>query len=430
MLRNSSQRTRDSIHIAFAGHVDHGKSTLAGRTLYELGYVGEEVMTDYREQAALGGKKTFEYAWIMDLIKEERARGLTIQTSYKKIVVDERQVIIVDGPGHPDYSKNMLLGISEADAAVLVVDARQGIMPQTREHAIVAGAFGINQLVVVINKMDLPEINFDEERYNELRVLLTDMLINLGYRVDRLLFVPASAYYGENITKPSTRMEWYHGRTFYQSLSWFESPDLVPSKPFRMPIDEVRAIPGIGTVVTGKVASGRIAKGDEVFISPQGVVSRIRSIEEFHKRLDFAMVGDDVGIAVPGVDRGEIRRGSVLGTLSDPPRTARRFIAKVRLLDASPEVRVGFKPTIAVHSDFFLAAVVEIISRTDPDTGEVLARPPQLEHLGAGDTAYIEFATDRPVAIEVCEDFQRLGRFVVWDRNRTVGIGTCVEIVR
>lgn len=420
----------DSLHVVFMGHVDHGKSTLAGRTLYELGLVSEIVLADYREQAARVGKKTFEFAWIMDLVKEERYRGLSIQASYKKLSVNGRRIIVVDGPGHPDFSKNMLMAISEADVAVLVVDARQGIMPQTREHAIVARAFGIDQLIVVINKMDLEEIAFSDKRYNELAMHLSEMLASSGYSTDRLLFIPTSAYYGENVTKPSPRMEWYSGRTFLESLSWFKTSKRFLDKPFRMPIDEIKLIRGVGTVVTGKVASGRIGKGDQVSISPQGLTSKIRSIEEFGKPIDSAIAGDDIGIAIPGVDRKEIKRGSVLGPISNPPLIVNRFIARIRLLDSSPRVRVGFRPTIAAHSDYFAASVVELISQIDPDTDEVLARPPHLESLDAGDTGYLELETDRPVAMEVSDDYRRLGRFVIWDQNKTVGAGTCVEIVK
>ncbi|MBC7110086.1 MAG: GTP-binding protein, partial [Archaeoglobi archaeon] len=248
------------INLAVIGHVDHGKSTLVGRLLYETGNIPQHLIEQYRKEAEQKGKATFEFAWVMDNLKEERERGLTIDVSHQKFETEKYYFTIVDCPGHRDFVKNMITGASQADAAILVVAAPDGVMAQTKEHVFLARTLGINQLIVAINKMDA--VNYDEKRFNEVKEDVSKLLQMVGYKPAEIPFIPISAYYGVNIVKLSDKTPWYKGPTVMEALDLLKEPEKPIDKPLRIPIQDVYSISGVGTVPVGRVETGVLRKGD------------------------------------------------------------------------------------------------------------------------------------------------------------------------
>src|SRR5213593_895414 len=207
------------LNIVFIGHVDHGKSTTVGRILYDTGHVGAHILEGYRKEAEQKGKATFEFAWVMDRVKEERERGLTIDVAHQKFETEKIYFTIIDAPGHRDFVKNMITGTSQADGAVLVVSAAEGVQAQTKEHIFLARVLGVEQLIVAINKMDATKPEYNEARYNEIKTEVSGLLKSVGYKVDKIPFIPISAYKGENIAKASTKMPWYKGPALVPALN-------------------------------------------------------------------------------------------------------------------------------------------------------------------------------------------------------------------
>jgi len=412
------------------GHVRHGKSTLAGRILYELGLVSERTMKEFRTQAEAVAKlkrlKVSPYAWILDKGKEERLTGHTIEPSYAKFNADRRRVVIVDVPGHPAYKKNVILGISEADAGVLVVDAAQGIQNGTREHALFARAFGIEQLVVAVNKMDASVIGYGKEPYDELSCTLSSMLESMGFGPGTT-HIPMSSIEGDNITRPSSKMPWYKGPTLLTVLTKIRAPRRTVALPFRMPVDQVFAKKTVGTIAAGKVATGEVHRGDIVAIQPQGLTATVRSIEEFHIPISAASAGDDVGILLGGVSPTSLERGSVLADPNKPLPITKQILARVRVLDGAPTMRVGYTPKLYVHSCDCTATFSSLVSTIDPDTGEIRQREPN--ELQPGDVAYVEIELSKAIVMDEGNRFPRLARFALLDRDKCVGIGVCIEVI-
>ena len=232
------------LNLVVIGHVDHGKSTLMGRFLYEIGAVDERILREYEEEAKKLGRETWKYAWVLDKLKEERERGLTIDLGFYKFETKKYFFTIIDAPGHRDFVKNMITGASQADCALLVVSAKEGeyeagISPagQTREHIFLAKTMGVDQIMVAINKMDT--VNYSEERYNEVKEGVSKFLRIVGYNLKKIHFVPTSAWYGDNVTKKSDKTPWYKGPTLLEAFDCFEEPQRPIDKPLRIPIQDV-----------------------------------------------------------------------------------------------------------------------------------------------------------------------------------------------
>ena len=247
------------LNLVFIGHVDHGKSTLVGRVLYNTGAVDENTMRKLKEEAEKLGKATFEFAFVMDNLKEERERGVTIDLAHKEFKTDKYYFTIIDAPGHRDFVKNMITGASQADAAVLVVDVNDGVQPQTKEHAFLARTLGIKQLVIAINKMDAA--NFDEAKYNEAKSGVEALLKTIGYDLSKIPFIPTSAYADANVTSKSDKTPWYKGPYLVEALNALTVPEKPTNKPLRLPVQDVYTITGIGTVPVGRVETGVVKIG-------------------------------------------------------------------------------------------------------------------------------------------------------------------------
>ena len=429
----SSVPQKPHLNLVIIGHVDHGKSTMVGHILYRLGYFDQKTIQMIEEEAKKMGKESFKFAWLLDRMKEERERGVTISLSYMKFETKKYFFTIIDAPGHRDFVKNMITGASQADAAILVVSARKGefeagMSPegQTREHALLARTMGINQLIVAINKMDAAEPPYSEKRYQEVREVLGKFLKSLGYNIEKIPFIPVSAWTGENLIERSPNMPWYTGTVLVEALDMLEVPSKPVDKPLRIPIQDVYAISGVGTVPVGRVETGVLKVGDKLIFNPPGVIGEVRSIETHHTKIEKAEPGDNIGFNVRGVERKDIKRGDVAGHPTNPPTVSDEFTARIFVMWHPTAITVGYTPVVHVHTASVACRITEIIAKLDPRTGKEVEKNPQF--LKQGDAAIVKFKPIKPLVIEKYSDFPALGRFAMRDMGKTIGIGQVIDV--
>lgn len=421
------------LNLVIIGHVDHGKSTLVGHMLYRLGHIDPKKMKELEEQAKAKGKESFKFAWILDKMKEERERGITIDLSFMKFETKKYVFTIIDAPGHRDFVKNMITGASQADAAVLVVSARKGefeagMSPegQTREHLLLAKTMGIDQIIVAVNKMDATDPPWSEKRYKEIVAVLGKFMKGLGYDPNKVPFIPVSAWLGDNLIERSPNMPWYNGPTFVEALDTLQPPSKPVDKPLRIPIQHVYSIPGAGTVPVGRVETGVLKVGDKVVFMPPGITGEVRSIQMHYQDLPKAEPGDNIGFSVRGVSAKELKRGDVTGHPDNPPTVAEEFTARIFVLWHPSAIAPGYTPVIHAHTASVSARMIEIVAKINPRTGEVIEKNPPF--LKPGDVAIVRFKPIKPMVIEKFSDFPQLGRFAMRDMNRTIGIGIVTEV--
>ena len=410
---------KEHMNIVFIGHVDAGKSTCVGRLLYETGALSEQTLRKYRDEAEKLGKATFEFAYEMDTLKEERERGVTIDVSHKKFTTDKYEYTIIDAPGHRDFVKNMITGASQADAAALVVSVKDGVQPQTKEHAFLAKVLGISQFVVLMNKIDAVEYN--EAKYKEVKGEVEKLLKGMGYKTESLDFIPTSGYKGDNIAKKSENTPWYTGPALLEVLDKFNVPPKPADKPLRLPIQDVFTITGHGTVPVGRVETGSMKVNEKVVFMPSGATGEVKKIEMHHQEMTEAKCGDNVGFNVKGVEKKDIKRGDVIGPSNNPPTVADEFTAQVVVLNHPTAISVGYTPVLHIHTAQFAAKIIEIVEKK--------GQPGKVDFIKTGDVAVVKFKPLKPVVIEKYADFPPLGRFAIRDMGQTVAAGVVLDIV-
>jgi elongation factor 1-alpha len=436
------------LNIVIIGHVDHGKSTLVGRLLVEIGAIDEKTWKETVEAAIKAGKESEKYAWLLDRLKEERERGLTISLAYRKFETDSYYYTIIDAPGHRDFVKNMITGASQADVALLVVSAKKGdfeagMSPegQTREHILLARTMGIDQLIIAITKMDTTEPPYSEKRFIEVLETLIKFLRISGYKLDTITVLPVSGWVGDNVVKYSENMSWWNNqkieeirkkygvngaRTLLEALNNVKVPPKPIDKPLRIPISEVFVISGVGTVPVGRVETGKLKVGDTVIFMPPNVTGEVRSIEMHHQRLEEAIPGDNIGFNVRGISKEQVRRGDVAGHPTNPPTVIDEFTARVMVVWHPTAIAPGYTPVIHAHTASIPCRIVEIIARLDPRTGQIAEKNPPF--LKQGDIAIVRFKPLKPMVAEKYSDFPPLGRFAMRDMGKTVGIGIIMDL--
>ena len=422
--------SKPHINVVFIGHVDHGKSTSVGRLLLETGVIEQHLIDKYRKEAEERGKGGFELAYVMDNLKEERERGVTIDVAHKKFETDKIYFTIIDAPGHRDFVKNMITGTSQADAAVLVVAADDGIKAQTKEHLWLAKVMGIEQLIVSINKMDITKPAYSEKRFKEVKADLEKMLKMVGYRDEQVTVLPASGWKADNIAAKSDNLGWWNGDTMLAALNKLTPPKGQEGDPLRLPIQDVYKIPGIGAVPVGRVETGILKPGMKVSFRPSahqgGKVGEVKSIEMHHTEVEQAVPGDNVGYNLRGIAHTDIRRGDVCGPADDPPSVARAFKASVMILDHPNVITQGYTPVFHCHTAQVACTFDKLLAKIDPRTGEVTEENP--DYLKKGDAAMVLIKPTKPLAIEEQAKFKQLSRFAIRDMGKTVAAGMCLKI--
>jgi len=416
---------KNHINLVFIGHVDHGKSTTVGRLLYDSGALSEQDYRKLEAEAQAKGKGTFAFAFAMDNLKEERERGITIDVAYKKFKAKKNEFTIIDAPGHKDFVKNMITGTSQADAAVLVVSAKDGVQAQTKEHAFLSQVMGIKQLIVAINKMD--EVGYEEAKYKAVHDEILKLLKGVGFKEENIKFVPISAWKGDNIAKKTENMKWYSGLTLIDTLDSLVAPEPPVDKPLRLPIQDVYNIKGIGVVPVGRVETGVMKPNDKIIFMPSGKTGEVKSVEMHHEQLSEAVPGDNVGFNVRGLTKEDVSRGDVVGHTSDPPTVAKEFTAQIVVLSHPTAIPVGYTPVFHMHTAQLSCTLTELQKKLDPKTGQVKEENPKF--LKAGDAAIVKVVPLKPVVVEEYKKFPQLGRFAIRDMGQTVAAGLVQSIV-
>ena len=379
------------------------------------------------------GKESFKYAWLLDRLKEERERGITIDLAFYKLETPKNFFTVIDSPGHRDFVKNMVTGASQADGAILLISAKKGEYEagtnpggQTREHAFLAYTLGVRQIVVAINKMDDPTVAWSEQRYQEVKDGVTTLLKLVGYDTSKTNFVPTSGWGGDNLVKRSANMTWYKGPTLLEALDNFVMPSKPTDKPLRLPVQEVYTIRGVGTTPVGKVETGVLKVGDDVVFMPSGEKGKVNSIETHYTRLDKAGPGDNIGFNVKGVDREKVKRGEVASHTNTPCKVAKAFKGRIFIIHHPTAVGPGYTPVLHIHTAQIAVKFEAIEAKLDPRTGQVVEQNPT--YLRTGEAAIVKFVPLVPIAIEAFKDFPQLGRFALRDMGTTIGAGIVLEV--
>ncbi|AFV23224.1 elongation factor 1-alpha [Methanolobus psychrophilus R15] len=414
------------MNLAVIGHIDHGKSTLVGRLMFETGAVPAHLIEKYKAEAREKGKESFAFAWVMDSLKEERERGITIDIAHRRFDTDKYYFTVVDCPGHRDFVKNMITGASQADAAILVVAAPDGVMAQTKEHVFLSRTLGINQLIIAVNKMDASK--YSQERYEQVKKDVGQLLGMVGFKASEIPFIPTSAFEGDNMSKKSANTPWYTGPTILESLNALKEPDKPDKLPLRIPVQDAYTISGIGTVPVGRVETGIMKKGDSVIFNPSGVTGEVKSIEMHHEEAPQAGPGDNIGWNVRGVGKNDVRRGDVCGPTANPPSVADEFTAQIVVLQHPSAITVGYTPVFHCHTAQTACTLLAINKKLDPKSGQVKEENPTF--IKAGDAAIVTIKPTRPMVIEPVKEIPQLGRFAIRDMGMTIAAGMCISVTQ
>ncbi len=429
-------KEKPHMNMVVVGHVDHGKSTLFGHLLYDLGVIDDRTIRQFEaESEKVGPGSTFKFAWVLDKLKEERERGLTIDLAFNRFTTDKYYFTLIDAPGHRDFVKNMITGASQADAAILVVSAKKGefeagVSPggQTREHTFLVLTLGVRQLVVAINKMDDATVNWSQERYEEVRDEVSKLIKGTGFRVREVIYVPLSAWTGDNVVKPSEKMPWYKGPTLYKALDVFEEPSKPIDKPLRIAVQDIYSITGVGTVPVGRVETGVLNPGDKLIFMPSAKTGEVKSIEMHHTSIPKAIPGDNIGFNVKGISRKDIRRGEVASMLPDLSTVAEEFIGQIVVIHHPTAITAGYTPVMHIHTAQVAVTFQELMGKVDRSTGEIVEKNPTF--LKTGDGAVVRFTPITPLVVEEYAEIPEFGRFAIRDMGTTVAAGIVKEVTK
>jgi elongation factor 1-alpha len=424
------------INLVVIGHVDSGKSTTTGHMIYKCGGIDKRVIEKFEKESAESGKGSFKYAWVLDKLKAERERGITIDIALWKFETQKYYVTVIDAPGHRDFIKNMITGTSQADCAILIVASGAGEFEagiskegQTREHALLAFTLGVRQMICAVNKMDDKSVNWGQSRYEEIKKEVSMYLKKVGYKPDKVPFVPISGWHGDNMIERSTHMDWYKGPTLLEAIDNIEPPTRPTDKPLRLPLQDVYKIGGIGTVPVGRVETGTLKPGDVVTFAPANVTTEVKSVEMHHEQLKEAFPGDNVGFNVKNVSVKDIRRGFVAGDAKkDPPKETADFTAQVIVLNHPGQIKNGYAPVLDCHTAHISCKFVEILNKLDRRSGKVLEESPKF--IKSGDAAMVKLVPQKPMCVEKFNEYPPLGRFAVRDMRLTVAVGIIKDVTK
>jgi len=440
-------KAKTHINIVVIGHVDAGKSTSTGHLIYKCGGIDKRAIEKFEKEAAEMGKGSFKYAWVLDKLKAERERGITIDIALWKFETNVYEVTIIDAPGHRDFIKNMITGTSQADCAVLIVAAGVGEFEagiakngQTREHALLAFTLGVKQLIVGVNKMDNTEPKYSKDRFEEIVKEVSNYVKKIGYNPKAVSFVPISGWHGDNMIEASTNMPWYKGwnketkeggkqsgKTLFEALDAINPPSRPSDKALRLPLQDVYKIGGIGTVPVGRVETGTIKAGMVVTFAPAAVTTEVKSVEMHHAQLDAGMPGDNVGFNVKNVSVKDIRRGNVCSdSKNDPAKEAASFNAQVIVLNHPGEIQKGYTPVLDCHTAHIACKFAEMLEKIDRRSGKKIEdNPPKIK---SGDAAIVKMIPSKPMCVEPFQQYAPLGRFAVRDMRQTVAVGVIKSV--
>jgi elongation factor 1-alpha len=441
-------KEKGHINVVVIGHVDSGKSTTTGHMIYKCGGVDQRTIEKFEKEAAESGKGSFKYAWVMDKLKAERERGITIDIALWKFETPRYYVTVIDAPGHRDFVKNMITGTSQADLAILIIASEEGGFEsgisadgQTREHALLAYTLGVKQLIIACNKMDATTPPYSEKRFNEISEELKRVVKKVGYNPAGVPFVPISGFQGDNMIEPTSNMPWYKGAQFLrapakkggdpqkmkvttliEAIDSMEPPKRPTDLPLRLPLQDVYKIGGIGTVPVGRVETGVLKPGMTVMFAPPMLSTEVKSVEMHHTQLEQAVPGDNVGFNIKGLSVKDIRRGNVASDAKkDPAKGAKNFTAQVIVMNHPGEIKNGYSPVLDCHTAHIACKFAEIKVKMDRRSGKVKEENPK--SIKKGDAAMVVMEPSKPMCVETFKEYPPLGRFAVRDMKQTVAVG-------
>ena len=430
----SQVKEKTHINLVVIGHVDAGKSTTTGHLIYKCGGIDKRTIEKFEKEAAELGKASFKYAWVLDNLKAERERGITIDIALWKFESPKFYFTVIDAPGHRDFIKNMITGTSQADIAILVIDSSVGGFEagiskdgQTREHALLAFTLGVKQMIVACNKMDDVSVKYGEGRYKEIKAEVSTYLKKVGYKPMKIPFVPISGWMGDNMIDKSTNMPWYKGPYLLEALDNANPPKRPSDKPMRLPLQDVYKIGGIGTVPVGRVETGIIKPGMVCTFAPVQITTEVKSVEMHHESLPEAVPGDNVGFNVKNVSVKDIRRGNVCGdSKKDPPKGASTFFAQVIVMNHPGQISSGYSPVLDCHTAHVACKFKNIDQKMDRRSGKVLEENPKF--VKTGDACMVTLEPTKPLCVESFAEYPPLGRFAVRDMRQTVAVGVIKSV--
>jgi bifunctional enzyme CysN/CysC len=409
--------TRPQVRIVIVGHVDHGKSTLVGRLLHETGSLPEGKLEMLRDVSARRGMP-FEWSFLLDALQTERDQGITIDTTQIRFRTNARDVVLIDAPGHAEFLRNMITGASQADGAVLIIDALEGVRDQTRRHGYLLHLLGVKQVAVVVNKMD--RVDFSHERFQEISDEISAHLTNLG--VKPVAVIPISARDGDGVAVHTPRIGWYKGPTVVEALDALEPAQPLEALPLRLPVQAIYKFDD-RRIVAGRIESGQLESGDEIVIMPAGKIAKIRSVEGWPVTpvAGRQSAGRSVGITL---DRELfIERGDVIAHAGHSPRDTRRLRARIFWLHDQPLAK-GDSILVRLGTREARATVVAIEKAVDP--GSLSAE--QTTAIARNHVGEIDIALSQPVAADAYTDNPRTGRLVIEVQGRIAGGGLVLSV--
>ena len=415
------------VNLVVIGHVDSGKSTSTGHLIYKCGGIDERTIQKFEKEAKEIGKESFKYAWVLDKLKAERERGITIDIALWKFESKKFHFTIIDAPGHRDFIKNMITGTSQADVAILVIAAGTGEFEagfgkegQTREHALLAYTMGIKQVILAINKMDICE--YSKERFEEIKTEVMGYLKKIGFQEKNINTVPYSGFKGDNLIEKSPNLSWYTGDTVLEALDKIDPPKRPLDKPLRLPLQDVYKITGVGTVPVGRVETGIIRPGMLVAFAPASIVTECKTVEMHHTQMEEAIPGDNVGFNVKGISVKDVRRGHVVGdSKNDPPKETVSFNAQVIVMNHPNKIMAGYCPVLDCHTSHIACKFEKLMSKIDRRTGkEMEAEPKEIKN---NEACIVTLIPQKPMVVESFTEYSPLGRFAVRDMKQTVAVG-------
>jgi elongation factor 1-alpha len=427
-------KEKTHVNLVVIGHVDAGKSTTTGHLIYKCGGIDKRTIEKFEKEAAELGKSSFKYAWVLDNLKAERERGITIDIALWKFETPKFQYTVIDAPGHRDFIKNMITGTSQADVALLVVASGVGEFEagiskegQTREHGLLAFTLGVRQMIVGVNKMDDSSVMYGKGRFDEITTEVSAYLKKVGYKPAKIPFVPISGWVGDNMIDRSTNMDWYKGPTLLEALDSVNPPKRPTDRPLRLPLQDVYKIGGIGTVPVGRVETGSIKPGMVVTFAPANITTEVKSVEMHHESLPEAFPGDNVGFNVKNVSVKELRRGNVASdSKNDPAMAAANFTAQVIIMNHPGQISNGYSPVLDCHTAHVACKFATITQKMDKRSGKVLEENPKF--VKAGDACMAILEPQKPMCVEAFSDYAPLGRFAVRDMRQTVAVGVIKSV--